>query len=73
MTFQTTWDRQGILIAYIAKCNQYSIETVSTVETNTLVLPHFITTPSNKKFPMVLLRLYANRVFKVYVKVRKSA
>ena len=44
-----------------------------TIENNALVLTHFTSTPSNKKNSMPLLRSYAQTVFKVYAKVRKSA
>ena len=49
------------------------ILTASTIENNALVLPHFTSTPSNKKISMPLLRPYAPTVFKVYAKVRESA
>ena len=44
-----------------------------TIENNALVLPHFISTPSNRKISTPLLRSYAQTVFKVFVKVWKSA
>ena len=47
--------------------------TQSSIENNALVLPHFTSKPSNRKMSMPLLRHYAQTVFKVYVKVRKSA
>ena len=42
-------------------------------ENNALVLPYFTSTPSNRKISTLLLRPYAQTVFKVYAKVRKSA
>ena len=44
-----------------------------TIENNALVLPHFTFTPSNKIISTLLLRPYAQTVFKVYAKVHKSA
>ena len=42
-----------------------------TIENN--VLSNFTSTPSNRKISTTLLRPYAQTVFKVYAKVRKSA
>ena len=44
-----------------------------TIENNALVLPQFTLTPSNRKISMPLLRSYAQTIFKVYAKVRKTA
>ena len=45
---------------------------LGTIENNALVLPHFTSTPSNRKISTPLLRPYAQTAFKVYAKVRKS-
>ena len=53
--------------------NNFIVFLELTIENNTLVLPHFNSTPSNKKTLILLLRPYAQTVFLVYAKVRKSA
>ena len=62
----------SLLMNGILKFPEY-FANLGTIENNALVLPHFTSTPSNRKMSVPLLRTYAQTVFKVYAKVRKFA